>query len=80
MHSCFARNHIRLTLNKEDVKLKKTLPNEKIRTGSSCRKTAEARNVVITTEMLKNQDSLNVDYSDHPLLGKNAIFTGKSNF
>jgi len=46
------KNHVDIVLNKRDVKLEKTLPNEGINTGHSCKYRAEARNVVGRVQML----------------------------
>ena len=59
------------------MKLTESLPNQRVETGHSCTKTAEARGVTITAEMLNDNDkldSMNIDYVD---LLKLAFLTGK---
>ena len=59
------------------MKLTESLPNQRVETGHSCTKTAEARGVTITAEMVNDNDkldSMNIDYVD---LLKLAFLTGK---
>ena len=48
-----------------DVKLTETFPNQDVPTGHSCFVTAEARNNIVTAEMVNTNDeldSLNINY------------------
>ena len=59
------------------MKLTESLPNQRVETGHSCTKTAEAQGVTITAEMVNDNDkldSMNIDYVD---LLKLAFLTGK---
>jgi len=52
------RDHIKIVVDKGDVLVKETYPNEGIPTGHSCKMTAEARNVVGTAYMIPGTTSL----------------------
>lgn len=58
-------NHVKLAIESGDVVLTQNLPNEKIDTGHSCSKTAEARDGKISAKMVGSTaelDSLDIGY------------------
>ena len=72
------RNHVKFAIESGDVKLTEGLPNQKVETGHSCTKTAEARGVTITAEMLNDNDkldSMDIDYID---VAKLAFLSGEN--
>jgi len=59
------KNHVKLAVESGDVVVTENLPNQRIDTGHSCSKTAEARDGKITARMVGTSaelDSLDIDY------------------
>jgi len=59
------KNHVKLAIESGDVVLTENLPNQKIDTGHSCSKTAEARDGKISAKMVGSTaelDSLDIGY------------------
>lgn len=52
------KNRVRMAIERGDVKIGFSLPNERIDTGHSCSVTAEARNINVKAEMLNDKDFL----------------------
>ena len=71
------RNHVQLAIAGGDVAVSRQFGNERINTGHSCSKTAEARDIRVTARMVNNEeilDAMSVDYLDEI---KNAFIAGE---
>jgi len=53
-----SKNRVRMAIERGDIKIGFSLPNEGIDTGHSCKVTAEARNIKLKAEMLNDKDYL----------------------
>ena len=71
------RNHVKFAIESGDVKLTEGLPNQRVDTGHSCTKTAEARGVTITAEMVNDNDELDSMAINYFEMTKLAFLSGK---
>lgn len=66
-------DHVKIVVDKGDVLVRQSYPNEKIETGHSCSVTAEAQNVVGTASMIPNTTSLGPDGIFYDEISRNAF-------
>jgi len=70
------KNHVKFAIESGDVKLTEGLPNQRVDTGHSCTKTAEARGVTITAEMVNDNDELDSMAINYFEMTKLAFLSG----
>ena len=59
-----------------DVKLSETFPNQDVPTGHSCFVTAEARDIIVTVEMVNTNDELDSLFINYEEKQKMAFLSG----
>jgi len=76
LRNFMTRNHVKIAIESGDVRISKNLPNQKVDTGHSCSRTAEMRDVVVSTGMVNDVDMLDSLDIDYEAQIKNSFISG----